>query len=106
MLRNPLAALFIFSLLAAFAPSLWAEGLAPTRTGKVKYAPPKGDDLVAERFRLKEHEFDFEQKPIGAATDELSMWTLTFPSPVETPHKRSEERRVGKESRERKSTEE
>lgn len=41
---------------------------------------------IEPRFRLQQSEFSFEQKPIGGATDELSLWTVTFPSPVTTPH--------------------
>jgi dienelactone hydrolase len=52
----------------------------------VRYDVPASDDQVAERFRLAAHEFAFEQTPIGAATDRLSLWNVTFPSPVKTPH--------------------
>lgn len=63
-----------------------AEGIAPPRQGTIRYEPPAGDERIAERFRLQTHDFAFEQKPIGATTEELSLWTVTFPSPVVTPH--------------------
>lgn len=58
----------------------------PAIEGSVKYQPPAGDNAVDERFRLPAHEFAYQQKPVGGATDDLSLWTVTFPSPVTTPH--------------------
>ncbi len=63
-----------------------ADGLPPTKQGTVKYAPPRGDDQIDKRFRLEAHEFAFEQKPLAPATDQISLWTVTFPSPVVSPH--------------------
>jgi dienelactone hydrolase len=58
----------------------------PVIEGSIKYQPPAGDEAVDERFRLPAHEFVYQQKPIAGETDELSLWTVTFPSPVTTPH--------------------
>lgn len=63
-----------------------ARGQSAERAGTITYSPPVGEDDVAERFRLAKHEFAYQQKPIGGATDQLSLWTVTFPSPVTTPH--------------------
>jgi dienelactone hydrolase len=81
MPRHLLIAAFICFLSA----TLRAEEPASIK-GTVPYVPPKGDDKIDARFRLEKHEFDFEQKPIGSATEQLSLWTVTFPSPVKTPH--------------------
>jgi dienelactone hydrolase len=54
--------------------------------GKVAYVPTAAEAAVDARFRLEKHGFDFVQKPIGSATKELSLWTVTFPSAVTTPH--------------------
>lgn len=85
MLRSPALLLWGCCWLAA-TNVVAAEGIQPARQGTVKYEPPAGDENIAERFRLKSHEFAFDQQPIAAATDKLSLWTVTFPSPVVTPH--------------------
>jgi dienelactone hydrolase len=72
-----------------FVERATAGELPAPRAGTIRYEPPAGDDQVAERFRLAAHEFAFEQKPLGAATEKLSMWTVTFPSPVKTPYERN-----------------
>ncbi len=68
------------------AASAHAGEILPPRSGTIHYAPPQGDERVEPRFRLKQHEFAFEQKPIAAATEQISLWTVTFPSPVTTPY--------------------
>ncbi|HTN74037.1 MAG TPA: alpha/beta hydrolase family protein [Pirellulaceae bacterium] len=67
------------------SPALAGE-LLPARQGTIRYEPPVGEEAIDARFRLKAHDFKYDQRPIGAATDELSLWTVTFPSPVVTPH--------------------
>ena len=85
-LRQFIAGISLFTALLAAQPSLAAEAAAGVQQGMVRYEIPPGDDKVAEQFRLAAHEFAFEQKPIGAATEQISLWTVTFPSPVKTPH--------------------
>lgn len=74
------------SLLTQVPAVARAGELLPPREGTVRYEPPRGDDQVDPRFKLERHEFAFKQEPIAAATDKLSLWTVTFPSPVTTPH--------------------
>jgi dienelactone hydrolase len=73
------------ALLACF-PSVSRGAEDAAITGKVAYAPTAAEATVDARFRLEKHEFDYVQKPIGSATEELSLWTVTFPSAVTTPH--------------------
>lgn len=79
----------IVSCLLANCGSAHPGEILPPRTGTIDYAPPPGEERVDKRFRLDKHAFEFQQKPIGAATDELSLWTVTFPSPVQTPHEQN-----------------
>jgi dienelactone hydrolase len=65
----------------------WVLGAEPTVIqGRGTFAVSEAESRIETRFQLQAHEFDFEQKPIGAATDQLSLWNVTFPSPVVTPH--------------------
>lgn len=57
-----------------------------TLQGTVVHKASAAEATIDERFRLPPGEFTFEQKPIGSATEALSIWNVTFPSPVETPH--------------------
>ncbi len=58
----------------------------PLLTGKLAHKATADEAAIDARFRLASEEFSFEQKPIGSATDALSLWAVTFPSPVTTPH--------------------
>ncbi len=85
MIRILLAALL--TLLAASA--VWAENGAENavRRGEVSFSPASSEESTPERFRLAAHRFAFEQTAAETVADKIEISTVTFPSPVETPHK-------------------
>jgi len=62
-----------------------APGEEAVRTGSIRYAPAANEDIVAERFRLEAHTFEFEQLPLATSSEAIEIFEVTFPSPVETP---------------------
>jgi len=63
-------------------------GAAPVESGTIRFAPVDDQAAVPERYRLGERRFDYEmtlkyEMPAVATT----VYRLTFPSPVESPHK-------------------
>lgn len=77
---------FVACLALVACSGALARGGEADRQTTVVYVPPKGEESVDRRFRLPRHEFAYTQKPVGGATERLSLWTVTFPSPVTTPH--------------------
>jgi dienelactone hydrolase len=77
-----------------FALSLSVLAAEPTarqeviERGLAKYQPAaiEAEAKVAERFRLKEHSFDYEMKRLNVELSNHEVWDVTFPSPVKTPH--------------------
>lgn len=49
-------------------------------------APAAAEQQVAERFRLKQHSFDYAMKRLDVQLSNHEVWDVTFPSPVVTPH--------------------
>jgi len=78
---------------ALFTSVVWAEDAAidsgeqgGVLRGSVRFEPAKNEARIAQRFRLKPHEFAFEQRRFGEVSPRFEMSLVTFPSPVETPH--------------------
>jgi cephalosporin-C deacetylase-like acetyl esterase len=69
-------------LTASARPSLAAEAIT---SGEVKFAG-EGEDRIPERFRLEPATFAFEQQPLPTVSTTMHISTVTFPSPVVTPH--------------------
>jgi len=74
--------------IASLAGRARAVGDEPesVRRGEVAYAVPAGDERVATRFRLAEHRFPYEMRPMKIEVNGANVWDLRFPSPVTTPH--------------------
>jgi dienelactone hydrolase len=70
---------------AAFAAASRAEDPLIER-GTVHFVPTAAESEIAERFQMKEHDFDWQAQRMRTVTDHLEVWNVTFPSPVVTPH--------------------
>ena len=57
--------------------------------GTVNYQPAADESLVAERFRLAAHTFDYQLRLLDVPTEHFQICELTFPSPVHTPHEKN-----------------
>jgi dienelactone hydrolase len=75
---------FALVALALLAPPLAAADLP--RSGSATFTPTASEALTPQRFRLTEHTFPWQAKPLGADSDTVEVWDVTFPSPVVTPH--------------------
>lgn len=79
---------FVLMSTLLFAP--WVRAAeADFERGTVQYEPARDESLVAERFRLAAHTFDFELRPLDVPTERFEICELTFPSPVQTPHEKN-----------------
>ena len=56
------------------------------RQGTVKFQPTAGEESVPEHFQLKPHTFSYQLTPGRNLLGKIASSTLTFPSPVKTPH--------------------
>ena len=72
-------------LAAAFTPSA-AFGQGAARGGSAEFIPASDEARLPKQFQLERHTFSFEQKPVRTSAENMRIWTLTFPSPVVTPH--------------------
>jgi len=62
-----------------------ANGFA-AEDGKVTFRPTS-DEKAPERFRLSEYTFEFKLRPkLELPVSGVEIYTLTFPSPVKSPH--------------------
>jgi dienelactone hydrolase len=81
-----LAAGFAAILLAlAIGPPASAEENERVVRGTAGFEPTEAENRVAERFRLKPGQFDWQAVPLGADSPTVEVWDVTFPSPVVTP---------------------
>ena len=55
--------------------------------GLVRFQPTAGEKGIPEHFRLKPHTFSYQLTPGRKVLERIASSTLTFPSPVKTPHK-------------------
>jgi dienelactone hydrolase len=74
--------LFLFVSLATATESA-------LQRGTVNYQPADDESLVAERFRLAAHTFDYQLRPLDVPTEHFQICELTFPSPVHTPYEKN-----------------
>lgn len=89
---TPRAARWVWAaLLCCGAMAAWAARATAEETirGQVRYEPAPNEEMVAERFRLEPHTFAYEQEPIATSARSFSIYRVTFPSPVKTPHERN-----------------
>jgi dienelactone hydrolase len=56
------------------------------RTGEVVFEPAAKERDLPKQFQLERHTFSFEQRPLATSSTAFEMWSVTFPSPVVTPH--------------------
>lgn len=63
-----------------------AESLPEKQTGTARFVPSAEEPTLPERFRLPEHEFDWQKRPRRKVSERLSISDVTFPSPVVTEH--------------------
>ncbi len=54
------------------------------RSGVVHYRVPQGEEKVLERFRLPEHQFEYQMRRIAEQVQSAEVYEVTFPSPVKT----------------------
>ncbi len=80
---------FVLAIVAAMSPpgriSSGADGAA-SRTGTIEFEPAANEMTVTEQFRLQRATFRFEQKPLVTSSTKMRISTVTFPSPMVTPH--------------------
>jgi cephalosporin-C deacetylase-like acetyl esterase len=86
MRRLPLLTLAL--LLSAIAessqpPCHAGEGV---RRGEIAFEVTPAERDVPKRFRLENHRFPFEQRPLETSSQKIRIFEVTFPSPVVTPH--------------------
>jgi dienelactone hydrolase len=67
------------------ASTAFAETPRP-RTGTVEFVPRTDESSLPRMYRLDRHTFAFEQTPAFTSARTMRLSTLTFPSPVVTPH--------------------
>lgn len=78
----------VVTVLAMPIQSLWgqdAEAKRDLKRGSVRYVAPRGDDKVADRFRLAEHDFTYEVETTPEISERIGISFVRFPSPVTTP---------------------
>jgi len=65
-----------------------AAGQRQTLSGSVDYQPAAAEleAKVSDRFRLDSHSFAWQAQSLGLDSDNLEIWDVTFPSPVQTAH--------------------
>jgi dienelactone hydrolase len=63
-----------------------AERLEPVKPthGEVVFRPTADEAQIAELFRLTEHRFEYELRPVESYATTMDIARLTFPSPVQT----------------------
>jgi len=75
-------------LLSAIAVAFWGVAASAAErtivTGSVAYQPAADESAIDERFRLESHEFPYAMRSLGAISDDLAIWNVSFPSPVTT----------------------
>jgi len=62
-----------------------ADADRPQQRGTVDFAPTAAEAQIAERFRLSQHRFAWEARRMQTVTENLEVWDVTFPSPLNTP---------------------
>lgn len=58
----------------------------PPRSGHFDYAPAADESRVPLHFQMPGRQFGFQQDFLPTVSPSFEMSTVTFPSPVETPH--------------------
>ncbi len=56
------------------------------RSGAVEFRPGKDEAALPKQFQLEPHAFAFDEQPVATTSSKLRRSTVTFPSPVVTPH--------------------
>jgi len=69
-------------------PQFAAAGMRQTASGSAEYRPaaPELEAKVPKRFRMDAHTFTWQAQSLGLDSENLEIWDVTFPSPVQTPH--------------------
>ena len=57
-----------------------------SKTGVVEFVPVGDESALPEQFRLERHTFRYRQSPLPTLGKVMTVWKLTFPSPLVTPH--------------------
>ncbi len=58
-------------------------------TGTVVFTPVGDETRLPAVFRLKPHTFEYQQSPLPTMGKIMTVWDVTFPSPMVTPHPRN-----------------
>src|SRR5437899_8209963 len=54
-----------------------AEHVRRADSGLIRFVPTAAENQVADRFRLAEHEFNWQMQPLWAATENLDISQVT-----------------------------
>jgi dienelactone hydrolase len=66
------------------AVHVWASNSVPLEKGSFSFKPLDDQKNIPERYRLEQRTFDYELSLKYELTEDISVYRLTFPSPVET----------------------
>jgi cephalosporin-C deacetylase-like acetyl esterase len=73
--------------LCLFIAPARAQSDRPVEKGIVVFRPRGDQRDVPERYRLNEHRFDYEMRPLrGLPLNGVEVFEVRFPSPVKSPH--------------------
>jgi len=61
-----------------------ADGSHSVEHGTVQVVPAASENSIAERFRLAQHNFEWQARRMETVTETLEVWDVTFPSPVKS----------------------
>jgi dienelactone hydrolase len=83
-LRQSWLVAIALGLLPFSAPVAISEDNRRLERGTVHVVPSPGENSITERFRLPQHNFDWQAQRMETVTETLEVWDVTFPSPVKT----------------------
>src|SRR4051794_24791252 len=70
-------AITAMTVLFAFATAALAEHTNQTEHGTAPFVPTADEPQIAERFRLREHQFEWQMQPLWKATENLAAFEVT-----------------------------
>ncbi len=87
MRLTPLCFVFLVTLASlSCAAQVAAAATTSADGGSVQFTPVGDESVLPEAFRLEPHTFEYKQSPLPTLGTVMTVSTVTFPSPVVTPH--------------------
>lgn len=86
MLIRVALGILILTAAARSGSSSSAGEAQESMTGVVEFVPVGNEGAQPELFRLEPHAFRYRQSPLPSLGKVMTVWKVTFPSPVVTPH--------------------